>query len=291
MGPAGKILAMRVAVIIPVGPGHEEVSEEAVESCFAAARHPAWEISPFVVDDTRGEMGRSHARNVGTREALGEGADWLFYLDADDVMHAGALRALEIAVHVQPDLEAVWGEVWHAFGLYDNSKERRLLQLREERSNKCVAPLEGWPAILANGPFACIHLGMFIKPELFDRVGGWNEWWDLGEDVEFNWACAAHAKSCVKLARRLTTVRLWKASADGRRGYGRLAVGNMEAADLWRDRAGMVGEFWRARDGAPWSKEDRKLRSQGVLYPPTKLWREEPCPTLWSSLESLDRIG
>lgn len=269
---------MEIAVIIPVGPGHQEVANEAVDSVMNAERNPNWSIRPYLVPDVRGELGRSRARNIGVQAALSEApCDWLMFLDADDVAFEGVFRALEVAAYTDPALEAIWGELWNEFGLYSNDKPKKLLQLRCERSDGCTAPMETWDALVEHGPFASIHVGHFVKPALFSLVGGWCEFWDLGEDIEFNWACAAHAKRFIKLARRLVKVRNSKASAHGSRGYGKLKPGNMAARDIWQARCSLVHRYWKERGHFQWTTEERDRRLLGTLYGPNEFkWQDEP---------------
>lgn len=93
---------MHLTVITPVGPGHEKILGRAVESVIEAAKNPG----PFqsvihkVVRDTDGRLGRGKARNIGM-----EGADWCFFLDADDEMMPDALNK------VNPEYSATFGAV------------------------------------------------------------------------------------------------------------------------------------------------------------------------------------
>ena len=77
---------MEVQVCIPVGPGHEEVALEAAQSCMSLG----FDVIP--IDDTQGLLGRSKARNIGVKLAKSE---WIFFLDADDVMHKDAKKAFK----------------------------------------------------------------------------------------------------------------------------------------------------------------------------------------------------
>ncbi len=51
------------------------------------ASHEFTEIQHVIVNDTKGELGRSKARNLGMIDA-----DWYFFLDADDVVMPYATR-------------------------------------------------------------------------------------------------------------------------------------------------------------------------------------------------------
>ena len=56
---------MNCDVIVPVGPGHEELYSRAIESVRIAVlqKGPFEKVNIRVVDDTKGLMGRSAARN------------------------------------------------------------------------------------------------------------------------------------------------------------------------------------------------------------------------------------
>jgi hypothetical protein len=87
---------MRCVVVIPVGPGHEVYAPQAVASAWKAwktGRGPFTELGVVIIDDTRGEMGRSAARNRGMDE---NPADWHFLLDADDRMMPGAFALVDL---------------------------------------------------------------------------------------------------------------------------------------------------------------------------------------------------
>lgn len=105
-----------VSVVIPVGPGHQDVLIDALDS-VQAQTFPEWEC--IVVDDTGPEgidahvidshpwahlyetrstpaklspsFGAGHARNVGLRQAR---APFVVFFDADDVMHPRALEEM-----------------------------------------------------------------------------------------------------------------------------------------------------------------------------------------------------
>ena len=65
---------LRVAVIIPVGPGHEALYTEcraSVERAWRRGRGPFVTMSLIAVDDTGGQLGRSQARNIGIERGVG----------------------------------------------------------------------------------------------------------------------------------------------------------------------------------------------------------------------------
>ena len=102
---------MKCDIIIPVGPGHEELVHRAVGSVEMAKDFHSGAFSDIdvtAVDDTKGLLGRSQARNLAVADSK---ADWLFFLDADDLMHPGAFAFFEGALFedMPPDYDAIWG--------------------------------------------------------------------------------------------------------------------------------------------------------------------------------------
>ncbi len=89
---------MKLAIITPVGPGHEELVEKARQSVEAAKQNPGpWtSIQHVVVDDTDGVLGIPLARNVGVTQSWD--ADWYFFLDSDDRMAPDALMLNDFEV-------------------------------------------------------------------------------------------------------------------------------------------------------------------------------------------------
>ena len=77
---------MKLDIITPVGPGHTQAVEQAkasVQRAIKAGLGPFSEVRHVVVDDTEGALGRSAARNQAVKAST---ADWLFFLDADDLL-------------------------------------------------------------------------------------------------------------------------------------------------------------------------------------------------------------
>ena len=100
-----------VSVVIPVGPGHERIVADALDT-VAAQTIPRWEV--IVVNDSGQEVnvaghpwarvletpqpgsGPAVARNLGTEHAR---ADWVLYLDADDYLMPRCLeRCLDVVL-------------------------------------------------------------------------------------------------------------------------------------------------------------------------------------------------
>ena len=73
---------LRVAVITPVGPGHEPLYSEcraSVERAWRISHGPFAAISLIAVDDSGGRLGRSRARKFGIERAVAVSADWIFF--------------------------------------------------------------------------------------------------------------------------------------------------------------------------------------------------------------------
>ena len=84
---------MRCAVITPVGPGHQRLYYECSQSIQAAIKHsqgPFNDISIIRIDDTSGAKGRSASRNEAVKRAKAANFEWLFFLDADDLLFVNA---------------------------------------------------------------------------------------------------------------------------------------------------------------------------------------------------------
>lgn len=110
-----------VSIIVPVGPGHEALAEDAIQSVIGQTIRE-WEL--ILVDDTHEKPGRDHfpgkitkqypflkfiktgggkgagaARNAGIGQARGK---FVLFLDADDWLHPDCLARM-LEAHVQTD--------------------------------------------------------------------------------------------------------------------------------------------------------------------------------------------
>jgi len=98
---------MNLEIIIPVGPGHEQIvmeSHRSIGIAWETSNGPFKHIDINSIDDTQGKKGRSKARNEGI---IKSDADWLFFLDADDLMHPHAFEVMNSYL----DYQAVWGGI------------------------------------------------------------------------------------------------------------------------------------------------------------------------------------
>ena len=163
----------KCAVITPVGPGHEGLYEECLESInksYDKGKGRFSEIIYIRVDDTEGRLGRSRARNSGIKEAAEQGADWLFFLDADDLM---APSAFEYASNYLDKYDAVWGSIWSI----EEGQQAR------ERDGQ-LSFLWSIEDVLSFDPFVSLQMGHFVKTSVA-LSALFNESLDTGEDFDY----------------------------------------------------------------------------------------------------------
>ncbi len=165
-------------VIIPVGPGHEEVVHRAMNSVHVARNHtdgPFEDVQIRIVDDTEGEIGRSEARNSAVRDSS---ADWLFFLDADDMMHPEALENVEPLVCKH---DAIWGLTTE---LVDN-----MIVTRYQ-----VPTIRTYREVIGFDPYLTIKMGHFAR-RTAAAACPFNTEMDCGEDWHYylrmwqKWQC------------------------------------------------------------------------------------------------------
>lgn len=189
---------------MPVGPGHEQIAGQALQSVMLAANAslgPFSAVHVIVGDDTAGEMGRSAARNamvngvpagetngaVGAAPwmqifstALGEGdlppevfaSDWLFFLDADDVMCCPQLHGDSAFATMElyaKDYDAIWGQILE---LHPNGDVMR---------RKQVDRITSYSAYVKTHPALSCQMGHFVRRQGFL---GFNEELDVCEDID-----------------------------------------------------------------------------------------------------------
>ncbi len=166
--------AYRCAVITPIGPGHESLYEEclaSIEKSFNEKKGNFSEVIPINIDDHDGKLGRSRARNLGIRKAAEHGVDWIFFLDADDLMAPSSFE------YVSPYLEkydGVWGSIW-TIEKGETAPRQRPKQLPF---------LYNIQDVLSCDPFMTLQMGHFVRTHvalsnLFD------ESIDTGEDFDY----------------------------------------------------------------------------------------------------------
>jgi hypothetical protein len=181
---------MRLVVITPVGPGHSAFAADAIESVHVARNNISAfsDVRHIVIDDSKGELGRSRARNLG----MIDDADWYFFLDADDRMRPDALDIRNF------ETQAIFG----AISLASHHKRA-----------KDVYPC-GWREISLHGASGTLSMGFFCRADIAKRLR-FNEALDAGEDFEFY----LRLDDFAKIDRPLVDIGYSLPSAGGPRGY------------------------------------------------------------------------
>jgi FkbM family methyltransferase len=169
--PAPKL---RLAVVTPVGPGHAGLYAQcrtSVEVAWRCSQGPFATLELIAVDDGRGELGRSRARNLGIERAAAAGADWIFFLDADDLMVEGAFAA--VATYVA-DYDAVWGMI---LGLSPTA-------IRPHLRIPQIVSMTTIEALLLFDPFLTLQMGHFVRTAAAQALR-FDEALDAGEDFDY----------------------------------------------------------------------------------------------------------
>jgi len=165
---------MKCAVIIPVGPGHEYLAEDSVDSvrdAFAKDPGPFSEMTVIRIDDTQGVLGRSAARNKGVADARAQGADWIFFLDADDLMDPGAFGVMG-GYHA--DFDAVWGLICEL------SENEETYTVRHGQ----LPSIDRLEQLLANDPALTLQMGHFVRAGIAAETP-FNVTLNCGEDFDY----------------------------------------------------------------------------------------------------------
>lgn len=179
---------MMVCVVIPVGPGHQELAGAAKVSvlrAWACSRGPFTDLQVVPVADHDGRLGRSRARNVG----LDVPADWHFLLDADDEMMPNAFGFVDLAA------SATFGAVCLNGQPYIRDRQP---VTRE--------------TIFEHGAHGTLSMGCFVRGDLGLRF---NEGLDVGEDFDFY----LRLPDFTKRTAALVSIGYDHPSAGGPRGY------------------------------------------------------------------------
>ena len=229
-------------VIVPVGPGHEEIATSAHNSIEEAVFKPGAFDEIFVIyaDDTKGDKGRSKTRNLCVKEqqewmivagtALeGENVekkafetDWLFFLDADDLMLP---ECFESASPYIKDYDCIFGQIYE---LQDDKVLRR----------GQVAEINSYQEYLSYHPFLTVQMGHFVRRSKFP---GFDEELDCCEDVDLY----------IKEWRDLRCIKIDKPLFLNRRGH------HSWTQDTDSEKPRMNGREWSIKAGEM-IKEARK---------------------------------
>lgn len=189
------------------------------------------------VVDASGRRGAGHARNVGVRAAVGES---IAFCDADDVVGEHWISAM--------------GEALHAMAFVTGPQEYETLNpewMHGSFGTRTARELQSFQGVFPFGPTA--NLG--IRRELFEAIGGFDDSFLVGQDVEFclrAWLAGVHLQfveaAVVHYRYRPTMAALWKRS----RQYGavapavcrRLAEADRQTPSRWR---GAKNWIWLVR--------------------------------------------
>ena len=207
---------MNVSAIIPVGPGHERVARQAVASVWDAWHADDGDFSSVevcVVPDHAGHKGRSRARNEGVS---GAEADWILFLDADDLLLVESFRLAGDALMCSPGLVGIWGAI---------------MTERLGVTGKNVCPLS-FAQILHHRAVGTLSMGCFVRADRA-RATPFDVNLSNGEDFDFYLRLLAGGVPFVKLEEPLALIRDKVPNCDGTEGE----EGQwQEACDLVFDR-------------------------------------------------------
>jgi hypothetical protein len=161
---------MKCDVIIPVGPGHENIVYDAFQSVSIAENFslgPFKEVALLPVDDTKGIIGRSAARNKAVEES---DADWVYFLDADDIVLPELFSSVEESVR-DPFYDAVWGK-------FGEMKDWILFE-RYQTWN-----IQTYEQLIQIPPGFSVKIGHFVRREIAAKYP-FNTKMNTGEDWEY----------------------------------------------------------------------------------------------------------
>ncbi len=165
---------MICAVITPVGPGHKTLFDESCAPSVQQARDfdpgPFSEIRHLMMDDTKGRHGRSARRNEALAQAQADGVEWVFFLDADDIMTPNAFEAFGRVLAQNPDLDVVWGLICELDQTGDP-------QLRDGQPETLATARE----FLCTEPHLAVQIGGFYRTGCVTPIG-FETTMDTGED-------------------------------------------------------------------------------------------------------------
>jgi FkbM family methyltransferase len=206
---------LKCAAVTPVGPGHAARGRECRASIEAAWHENTGTFSQldfFFVDDGAGSLGRSKARNVGVQSAHRAGADWIFFLDADDLMTP---QAFSIFSEYSNGYDAVWG----LMAIKPPNEAEHHIRFPQALTLRSVDEL------LLLDPFMTLLMGHFVRTSVALQLP-FDESMDAGEDFDY-YIRAWEKFRCIKVAQVLSVNRSDLHSSGPR----------SATADQWRTKA------------------------------------------------------
>lgn len=250
---------MNLDVIIPVGPGHEQTYQRAVESVRIATLCKARfsKVNIKIVDDTEGKIGRGAARNRGVEQSESE---WIFFLDADDMMHPQALENFPL------------GEYDAVFGTITEYRDGLIMERYQ------VPRIETYDQLLAFDPYLTLQMGHFVRRGAFKPF---DTEMNTGEDWKYYLDLWRNHK-CIKVNRPLMVNIRGQHSSGPRSANGREwseVVG--ELINEARRVAAMPEKFqWHVIEDFVNKHGYRKGAELGVRWGQTSRYLMENCPDL-----------
>lgn len=165
-----------IAVVIPVGPGHEEAAERAVSSVQAAWTCYKGNFArlQIIVEPDSDATGAAQTRNRGLEKVK---TPWVVFLDADDLFEEKAFFSMMIGQMAYPEAKGLWG-LWAAAILPGMPVPRY------------PGPPFSWDTLLARRGHGVGMTGMFRTEEA--RRLGFDERMPRAEGIEFCFAFACN---------------------------------------------------------------------------------------------------
>lgn len=139
-----------------------------------------------VLQVARGGVGR--ARNLGIRHARGR---YIAFLDADDLWVPGKLRAQIEFLDAHPQIGVVFGEYYRWSCNPDGQwPDPSVMYPDEAELSRTSSERRGWMYTrLLMGDLVGMNTPV-VRREVFDRIGGFDEGMERGEDYDFWLRCA-----------------------------------------------------------------------------------------------------
>lgn len=166
---------MKIGIITPVGPGHEnsyETCRQSINIAWEFHKGPFSDLQIIPMSDPHGQEGRSKRRNDGIRLAKESHCDWLFFLDADDLMTPEAFQ--EVMPYID-QYDAIWGNICEMpYGDFNQVKMRE---------NQLIST-ENFEDLLKIDPFYTLQMGHFVKTDIALEVG-FDVSMNTGEDFRY----------------------------------------------------------------------------------------------------------
>jgi FkbM family methyltransferase len=199
---------MKCCVVIPVGPAHAALFKDCEQSIRLAEQHatgPFRTIEIITIDDTEGRIGRSVARNQGVEQARAAGADWIFFIDADDLIAENAFAAAQPFVE---HFDAIWGQI-SSLKFGESTPALRKPQ---------VAQINNLIELMVHDPYQSIQMGHFVRTEIA-CAHPFNAALDFGEDFDYYMRVWRNAR-CTKIAEPLFINRIGRSARGPKSGDG-----------------------------------------------------------------------